>query len=63
MKILHYEAFDRREEVCGRMNLTVGAQPIYSRWKNELIVSTVYGILRFSPESIPAKKRLQSRCS
>jgi signal transduction histidine kinase len=56
--ILHYDYFDRQEGLLTN-EFNGGAQPIYNRWKNELLLSTINGILRFSPESIPGKQILE----
>lgn len=50
--ILYYDYFDRQDGLTTN-EFNGGAQPIFTHWKNELLLSTINGILRFSPDDIP----------
>ncbi|RZS63996.1 signal transduction histidine kinase [Pseudobacter ginsenosidimutans] len=52
--ILHYDYFDRQEGLMTN-EFNGGAQPIFTRWRDELLLSTINGVLRFSPGTIPGK--------
>lgn len=50
--ILYYDYFDRQDGLATN-EFNGGAQPIFTRWNNELLLSTINGILRFNPAAIP----------
>lgn len=48
---LYYDYFDRQDGLITN-EFNGGAQPIYTWWNNELLLSTINGVLRFDPDEI-----------
>lgn len=53
--ILHYDYFDRQEGLATN-EFNGGAQPIFTRRNNEFLLSTINGVLRFNPGTIPGRQ-------
>lgn len=51
---LYYDYFDREDGLITN-EFNGGAQPIYTWWKDQLLLSTINGVLRFSPGDMPDK--------